>query len=148
MSSDTLDSDKSSIPTKDKKKDRSDAIHPFWTKTTPHEMDVTDAGDYVKVTSCDGNVVGWWLGTLRAVYPQDHISGDGDVLKMHPEAGVTLKLNKGDGTLKIKGKKHLKWFKENFDQILGAGGGSEDEGVSEMAKLCNKYLRIDDDNTV
>ena len=31
--------------------------------------------------------------------------------------GVTLKLNRNDGTLKIKGKKHMDWFKDNFEQV-------------------------------
>ena len=131
-----------------RKHDRQDAVHPFWVRPTPHEMDVLDGGDHFKVTSCDSDVVGWWLGTLRAAYPQDHISGDGSVLKMHPEAGVTLQLNKDDGTLKIKGKKHFKWFKENFDALLSAGGDVEKEGASEMSKVCDRYLRIDDAFTV
>ena len=57
------------------------------------------------------------MGALKAAYPQDHYSDSGENLKMHPAMGVTLKLNRNDGTLKIKGKKHMDWFKENFEQV-------------------------------
>ncbi len=71
------------------------------------------------MVSCGSpDVAAWWMGALRAAYPLDHYSDKGDNLKMHPAMGVTLKLNRNDGTLKIKGKKHLQWFKDNFEQVL------------------------------
>lgn len=145
MSTNTIDSTKS---LKTRKKERLDTIQQYWSRPTPHELDIIDGGDHLKVTSCSNEVVGWWLGTLKAVYPQDHISGgDGKELKMHPEAGVTLKLNKDDGTLKIKGKRHLKWFKENFDSMIETGA-KNDGGKSEMSRTCDRYLGLDDNHCV
>lgn len=66
---------------------------------------------------------------------------------MRPSAGVTLKLNKSDGTLKIKGKNHLLWFKENFEHILDSGG-KEFEALKELAKLVDDELKLNDGNTV
>ena len=129
--------------------ERKSAVQPFWTRTTPHDMDVLDCGDHFKVTSCDKEVVGWWISTLRAAYPQDQLSTQGDrVIKMHPQAGVTLKLNRADGTLKVKGPLHLKWFKENFAQMLERDSQLQRGSPSEMAQLCDRYLRIDDHFTV
>ena len=71
-----------------------------------------------QVVSCGSrDLAAWWMGALKAAYPQDHYSDSGENLKMHPAMGVTLKLNRNDGTLKIKGKKHMDWFKENFEQV-------------------------------
>ncbi len=71
------------------------------------------------MVSCGSrDLAAWWMGALKAAYPQDHYSDSGDNLKMHPAMGVTLKLNRNDGTLKIKGKKHMDWFKDNFEQVI------------------------------
>ena len=127
--------------------ERKKVVQPFWMRATPHDMDVLDGGDHFKVTSCDGEVVGWWIGALKAAYPQDQLSTNGDVIKLHPEAGVTLKLSRGDGTLKIKGRHHLKWFKENFAQMLETEQQSRG-AASELSLLCDRYLRLDDDFSV
>ena len=132
---------------KSSKKERCETLQQYWTKPTPHEMDIVDGGDHLKVTSCSTEVVSWWLGTLKAVYPQDHLSGEGNIIKMHPEAGVTLKLNREDGTLKIKGKRHLKWFKDNFDNMLETGAKNEG-GKSEMALACDAFLNLNDGHCV
>ena len=42
----------------------------FWLHPTHPELDVVDRGDHLKVTACSSEVATWWLGTLRAVYPQ------------------------------------------------------------------------------
>lgn len=144
MSTNSIDGNRS---LKSKKRERSETIQQYWSRPIPHELDIVDGGDHLKVTSCTNEVVGWWLGTLRAVYPQDQISGEGSNLVMHPEAGVTLKLNKEDGTLKIKGKQHLKWFKDNFDNMIKTGA-KNDGGKSEMSKICDKYLVLDDHHCV
>jgi len=112
-------------------------------RPTSDELDVVDKGDSLQIKSSSKDVAAWWLGTLRAMYPQDHYGGDGDVLKMHPEMGVTLKLNKQDGTLTIKGKKHLQWFKAHFDQML-ATGDKQFGSIRDMSRLIDRYLRIDD----
>lgn len=130
-----------------RKKERQKAIEKYWTRDTPNELDVIDKGDHLKVSSCNTDAAAWWLGTLRAVYPQDHYSGAGESIKMHPELGVTLKLNRCDGTLRIKGKKHLEWFRENFEQILEAGG-KEQAAQSEMARCIDDVLRLDDGYSV
>ena len=73
---------------------------------------------HFQVVSCGSrDLAAWWMGALKAAYPQDHYSDSGENLKMHPAMGVTLKLNRNDGTLKIKGKKHMDWFKDNFEQV-------------------------------
>ena len=136
-----------SVPETAKKKERQYVLDEYWARPSPFELDVVDKGDHLSVSSCSADVAGWWIGTLRAAFPQDHYSGDGHSLKMHPAMGVTLKLNKNDGTLKIKGKKHLQWFKENFAQVLKSGGKGFD-AIGEMGKVLDKYLKLDDDITV
>ena len=54
-----------------KKKERRSILGQYWTRPTPMEMDIIDKGDHIEVASCDADVAAWWLGTLRAVYPQD-----------------------------------------------------------------------------
>lgn len=78
---------------------------------------------------------------------QDHLSGDNQIVKMHPEAGVTLQLNRDDGTLRIKGRKHLQWFERNFRTIV-EGGSKELTAMAGMSKVLDRYLRIDDCYTV
>lgn len=130
-----------------KKKERSKVIQSFRSKSTPQDLDVLDRGDHLKVTSCTRETAAWWLGTLRAVYPQDHYSGKGDSIKMHPEVGVTLKLNKSDGTLTIKGRKHMQWFRENFESVIEAGS-KEFSADSEFTKTIDTYLKLNDGYTL
>ena len=130
-----------------KRKERSKVIQSFRSKSTPQDLDVLDRGDHLKVTSCTRETAAWWLGTLRAVYPQDHYSGKGDNIKMHPEVGVTLKLNKSDGTLTIKGRKHMQWFRENFESVVEAGS-KEFSADAEFTKTIDSYLKLNDGYTV
>ena len=118
-------------------------VQGFRSKSTPQDLDVLDRGDHLKVTSCTRETAAWWLGTLRAVYPQDHYSGTGDNIKMHPEVGVTLKLNKSDGTLTIKGRKHMQWFRENFESVVAAGS-KEFSANAEFTKTVDSYLKLND----
>ena len=136
-----------SVTDTSKRHEREAILAEYWSRPSPYELDVVDKGDHLKVTSCSPDVASWWMGTLRATYPQDHYSGGGSTLKMHPAMGVTLKLNKKDGTLKIKGKKHLQWFKENFDQVLESGGKGF-AAIAEMGKVVDRYLKLDDGFTV
>ena len=126
-----------------KKRERQCVLDNYWARPSPFELDVVDKGDHLSVSSCSADVAGWWIGTLRAAYPQDHYSGDGSSLKMHPAMGVTLKLNKNDGTLKIKGKKHLQWFKENFETVVDSGGKGF-AAIAEMGKVVDRYMKLDD----
>ncbi len=144
------DEDTMSVSVRPKKKaERRSVLAEYWSRpsSTAAELDIVDRGDRVEVKSCSADVAAWWLGTLRAMYPQDHYSGSGENLKMHPAMGVTLKLNRNDGTLTIKGKKHFQWFKENFEQVLESGN-KEFNVLSEMGKVIDKYLQIDDGFTV
>ena len=75
------------------------------------------------------------------------MSGDKGTVKMHPEAGVTLQLTRGDGTLRIRGRKHLQWFQQNFRSIVEAGS-KELAAAAEMAKVIDRYLRLDDGHRV
>lgn len=66
---------------------------------------------------------------------------------MHPEAGVTLLLNREDGTLRIKGKQHFEWFRNKFRNIVDTG--SKDMAkCAEMNRVLDRYLRIDDGYSV
>lgn len=132
-----------------KKSERKSVLAEYWTRptSTATELDIIDKGNHLEVKSCTADVTAWWLGTLRAMYPQDHYSGDGEKLKMHPAMGVTLKLNKSDGTLTIKGKKHFQWFKENFEQVVESGN-KEFVAIAEMSKVVDRYLHINDRYTV
>jgi len=125
------------------KVERQSLIAEYWMRPTSDEMDVVDKGDALQIKSSSRDVAAWWLGTLRAMYPQDSYSGEGEHLKMHPEMGVTLKLNRNDGTLTIKGKKHMQWFKTHFDQMIQTGG-KQFGTIREMSRLIDSYLRIDD----
>ena len=104
-------------------------------------------GDHLKITSTSNSVTAWWLGTLRASYPQDQLGGTGNSIKMHPAAGVTLKLNREDGTLRIKGKHHWEWFKQNFEQVLERGS-NEMAGIAELTLELDKLLGFDEGQTV
>ena len=127
--------------------ERRSLIAEYWLRPTSDELDVVDKGDSLQIKSSSRDVAAWWLGTLRAMYPQDHYGGEGEYLKMHPEVGVTLKLNKNDGTLTIKGKKHLEWFKTHFDHMLQTGD-KQFGTIRDMSRLIDRYLRMDDGITV
>ena len=129
------------------RRERKRVLTDYWSHPNSHELDVVDRGDHLEVSSSCADVAGWWLGTLRAVYPQDHLSGSGDFLKMHPAMGVTLKLNKIDGTLKIKGRKHLQWFEENFARIMLYTGQPYD-AIGKLAAKLDEFLKIEDGLTV
>ena len=54
------------------KNDRARVLDGYRARNTPQELDVLDrpGGDGLKITSCVKEAAAWWLGTLRAVYPQ------------------------------------------------------------------------------
>ena len=137
--------------TMNRKKEREEVITNIWSKgSTPDDLEFIDKGDHLKIaTSCDDGekMTAWWMGTLRALYPQDQCSGTGSNLKMRPYPGVTLQINKGDGTLRIKGKRHWEWFKENFQQVLETGG-QELAHTAELNKTIDHELHLNDGHTV
>ena len=54
-----------------RKKERQHVLDEYWARPSPNEVDVTDRGNSLEVSSCSQEAAAWWLGTLRAVYPQD-----------------------------------------------------------------------------
>jgi len=58
-----------------------------------------------------------------------------------------LKLNKSDGTLTIKGRKHMQWFRENFESVVEAGS-KEFSADAEFTKTIDSYLKLNDGYTV
>jgi len=123
--------------------ERRSIIAEHWTRPVSSELDVVDKGKCLEVHSSSQVVATWWLGTLKAMYPQDNYKENGDFYKLHPESGVSLKLNRLDGTLTIKGKKHLQWFKDHFNHMLAAGTTDINQ-IKETTGLIDTYLRIDD----
>ncbi|ELU15962.1 hypothetical protein CAPTEDRAFT_193615 [Capitella teleta] len=128
------------------KRFRANLIETFQSHPCHQELDVLDRSDHIKVVACSSEVATWWLGRFRAAYPQDHLSGD-RIVKLHPEAGVTLQINRDDGTLRIKGRNHLKWFESNFRAIVEDGSAELSTSVS-TAQILDKYLRMNDEFTV
>lgn len=129
------------------KKERRDVIEDYWRHQTTHELDLYDKGDHLEVCSCSAAVAAWWFGTLRAAYPQDVCGGSGDVVRMNPAQGVTLELSRKDGTLKIKGKRHIEWFRDHFGKLLETGS-TEYSTTAEMKKVIDSYLSLDDGHQV
>ena len=129
------------------RKERKRILAEYWSRPTTHELDVVDRGDHIEVSSACPDVAAWWLGTLRAAYPQDHLSGHGDVLKMHPAMGVTLKLNKVDGSLKIKGRKQMQWFEDNFNRLM-VFTGQPYNALGKLASKIDSYMKTDEQMSV
>ena len=86
----------------------------------PLDLDIVDNGDHIKVTTAHRpkRMSLWWIETLKNVYIQDHCIVDGEKIKIRPETGVELSVNRRDGTFKIKGKLHWHWFADNFEDFL------------------------------
>jgi hypothetical protein len=82
-----------------KKREREKVIQDFWAEMPVLECDVitdvVDKGDHVKITTCTKEASTWWLTALKAVFPDQKPGGRGDSLKVHPEPGITLYVNKG-----------------------------------------------------
>lgn len=103
----------------------------------PLDLDIADSSDFIKVSTAHRpkRMSLWWIETLKNVYIQDHCIVDGEKIKIRPETGVELSVNRRDGTFKIKGKLHWHWFVENFEDFLHRA----EEDVS-LAEDFNKAL--------
>jgi hypothetical protein len=54
---------------------------------------------------------------------------------------------KVDGTLRIKGKKHMEWFKEHIGNVL-AHGSKELAAATDIGGVIDLHLRLEDGYTV
>ena len=52
-----------------------------------------------------------------------------------------------DGTLRIKGKKHLEWFADNIEKIL-ASGSKDLAAPAELGHIIDIHMRLEDGYTV
>lgn len=143
MSEHLIDGEKPS-----KKKERFEFMQQIWLRPTPHDLDIVDAGDHVNIVACTADVVGWWISKLRTMYPQDIMGEKGHCFTLNPETGVTLKIGKEDGSVKVKGKRHQEWLRENFDTLFGLAEEVQQVGQTEMARQCDYFLNLSDSHMV
>lgn len=120
----------------------------IWATPTPIDIDFFDKGDEIVVTTARrDNVVGWWLDIFTALYPNQTYREKNELVKIKPAPGVTVKLSRKTGLMKISGKNHWGWMVANFTEVLEtANNESEelDDGASLMSdNSVTRYLQLD-----
>lgn len=125
------------------RKERRSTLASIWSRPTVHELDFFDKGKYLVVTSTYKDIVRWWMTVLKVFYPQDSYREKGDLIKMKPCPGVTLRLNKTSGILKIEGKNHWTWFVDNFAHILEQGNSDAESLAEHSDTSVTRYLHLD-----
>lgn len=128
------------------KKERQQELAQIWATPTPFDIDFFDKGNEIVVTtSYKGDVIGWWLGVLKALYPDQTYREKSGIIKIKPSPGVGLKLNKKTGLMKIGGKSHWPWVCNNFIDILEQGNADAQEldDIQSVADSVTRYLQLD-----
>lgn len=130
------------------KKDRQRVLAEIWATPTPIDIDFFDKGDEIVVTTARrDNVVGWWLDIFTALYPNQTYREKNELVKIKPAPGVTVKLSRKTGLMKISGKNHWGWMVAHFTDVLEtANNESEelDDGASLMSdNSVTRYLQLD-----
>ena len=130
------------------KKDRRKVLAQIWGTPTSRDIDLIDEGKEVVVASSSRGIVAWWLEIFQTVYPNIKYLEKGDIIKLKPTMGVTIKLNKTTGLMRVTGKNHWPWFVENFARLLEEGN-AEAETLSMTDASENsvtRYLQLDKDD--
>lgn len=130
------------------KKDRQRVLAEIWATPTPVDIDFFDKGDEIVVTTAKrDNVVGWWLDIFTALYPNQTYREKNELVKIKPAPGVTIKLSRKTGLMKISGKNHWGWMVANFTDVLETAN-NESEELDDAASLMSdnsvtRYLQLD-----
>ena len=70
------------------KKDRNRVLSQIWGTPTPFDIDFFDKGNEIVVTTqYKGDVVQWWLGIFKALYPENTYREKADIVKFKPAPG-------------------------------------------------------------
>ncbi|CAG5124402.1 unnamed protein product [Candidula unifasciata] len=132
------------------KKDRRRMMAQIWGTPTSHDIDMVDEGDQIVVFSNYRGIINWWLEIFKIYYPGIKCREKGDVIKIKPSTGVTIKLNKTTRLMKISGKDHWPWFVDTFGALLDIGNGDAVElpsdGKSVSENSVTRFLQLDKDD--
>ncbi|GAB1598248.1 uncharacterized protein LOC115213803 [Argonauta hians] len=125
------------------KKERRAILSSIWSQPTVHELDFFDKGKYLVVTSTYKDIIKWWMNVLKVFYPQETYREKGEIIKLKPVSGVTLRLNKTSGVMRIEGKNHWVWFVDNFANILEQGNADAESLTEQSDTSVTRYLHLD-----
>lgn len=128
------------------KKERLQTLAQIWATPTPFDIDFFDKrNEIVVVTSYKGDVTSWWLGVFKVLYPDQVYREKGEITKIKPTDGVTLKVNKKTGIMKVAGKNHWTWMVNNFSDVLEQGNADAQELDEQQSVVdsVTRYLQLD-----
>lgn len=129
------------------KKDRQKILSQIWATPTPVDVDFFDKGNEIVVTTAfKGDKTEWWLQVFKGIFPEQTYREKADITKIKIQPGVTVKINKRSGIMKVYGKNHWIWFIDNFADILEQANAdmqelADTESVSDNS--VTRYLQLD-----
>lgn len=119
----------------------------IWATPTPFDVDFFDKGNEIVVTTnYRGDVTGWWIDIFKALYPEHTYRAKADIIKLKPSPGVSVKINKRTGIMKVSGKNHWPWMLDNFSEVLEQGNADMqtlEEAQSISDNSVTRYLQLD-----
>lgn len=125
------------------KKQRLELLANVWNTPTPFDVDFFDKGNEVVIVSTYRDIVNWWLHIFGTLYANETYREKADVIKISPASGVTLKLNKRSGTMKVSGKHHLTWLTDEFPNVLEAGNDEVESLADASDTSVTRFLQLD-----
>lgn len=129
------------------KKERQKWLAKIWATPTPFDVDFFDKGSEIVVTTnYRGDVTGWWIDIFKALYPEHTYRTKADIIKLKPSPGVSVKINKRTGIMKVSGKNHWPWMLDNFAEVLDQGNADMqtlEEAQSISDNSVTRYLQLD-----
>jgi hypothetical protein len=129
------------------KKDRQKILSQIWATPTPVDVDFFDKGNEIVVTtSYKGDKTIWWLRVFKGIFPDQTYREKADITKLKLAPGVTIKINKRSGIMKVYGKHHWMWFIDNFQDILEQANADMEElsdAQSVSDNSVTRYLQLD-----
>lgn len=130
------------------KKDRRQVLAQIWGTPTSREIDFIDEGKEIVVASSSKGIIAWWLEIFQTVYPNIKYLEKGEIIKLKPIVGVSIKLNKTKGLMRVTGKNHWPWFVDNFARLLEEGNAeAETLSTSDASEnSVTRYLQLDKDD--
>lgn len=128
------------------KKERRRVLAEIWGTPTARDIDFFDEGNEIVVTSSHREIAAWWIDIFQVVYPDVTCSEKRDIIKLKPVHGVSLKLNKANGILKVTGKNHWNWFIENFNSLLEHGNDNVEMLTEASESSVTRFLQLNKDD--
>ncbi|XP_046561152.1 uncharacterized protein LOC124270165 [Haliotis rubra] len=128
------------------KKERRRVLAEIWGTPTARDVDFFDEGNEIVVTSSHREIAAWWIDIFQVVYPDVTCSEKRDIIKLKPVYGVSLKLNKANGILRVTGKNHWNWFIENFNSLLEHGNDNVEALTEASESSVTRFLQLDKDD--